>query len=84
MTASGRILGQQECISVAQALYAITMGAAYTLKLEKEIGSIEVGKRADIAVLNQDPLEVPIRDLQAVSVWGTMQSGRIFQAGHRP
>lgn len=84
MTASGRILGQQERISVGHALYAITMGAAYTLKLEKEIGSIEVGKRADIAVLNQDPSEIPARDLHAVSVWGTMQSGRIFQADHRP
>ena len=39
-------------------LRAITLGAAYTLKLDGEIGSIECGKRADFAVLHDDPLAV--------------------------
>ncbi|CAN0158074.1 unnamed protein product, partial [Chrysoparadoxa australica] len=39
-TMSGDVLGAAQCLSVQEALYAITMGAAYTLKLDNEIGSI--------------------------------------------
>ncbi len=61
LTASGRVLGEHERIGVADALRAITLGAAYTLKLDGEIGSIECGKRADFCVLDDDPLAVPAR-----------------------
>ncbi|MEL6783707.1 MAG: amidohydrolase family protein, partial [Pseudomonadota bacterium] len=77
----GRTQGEAERISVADALYAITLGAAYTLKLDGEIGSIETGKRADFAILDDDPEAVDPMDLKDVSVWGTVQDGRIFSAG---
>lgn len=80
VTASGRIQGEYERISVAEALYAITLGAAYTLKLDGEIGSIEAGKRADFAVLEDDPREIGGEKLKDVRVWGTVQGGRIFPA----
>ncbi len=80
LTASGRVQGEYEKISVEDALYAITLGAAYTLKLDGEIGSIEAGKRADIAVLEDDPTEIGAMKLKDVGVWGTMQGGRIFEA----
>jgi predicted amidohydrolase YtcJ len=80
ITASGRVQGETERIGVAQALYAITMGAAYTLKLDGEIGSVEVGKRADFAVLEDDPTEIGGGNLKDVRVWGTVQGGRIFAA----
>jgi predicted amidohydrolase YtcJ len=80
LTASGRVLGAQERISVADALQAITLGAAYTLKLDHEIGSIESGKRADFCVLDDDPTAVPPEQLKDVRVWGTVQGGRVFQA----
>ncbi|MFD3189255.1 amidohydrolase [Sedimentitalea sp. HM32M-2] len=79
-TASGRVLGEAEKISVSQALYAITMGAAQTLGMESEIGSIEVGKRADFAVLQDDPTEIGADRLRDVRVWGTVQGDRIFAA----
>jgi predicted amidohydrolase YtcJ len=82
LTASGRCLGAAERISVSQALRAITLGAAYTLHLDGEIGSIEVGKRADFAVLNDDPYEVAPAALKDVGVWGAVQGGRVFQAPH--
>ena len=78
LTASGRVLGEGERIGVADALHAITMGAAYTLKLDGEIGSIETGKRADFAVLEEDPLEVGPAALKDVPVWGTVVGGRVF------
>jgi len=80
LTASGRTLGEYEKISIEDALYAITLGAAHTLKLDGEIGSIEAGKRADMAVLEDDPLEIGGANLRDVGVWGTVQGGRIFEA----
>ncbi|WP_195822597.1 amidohydrolase [Roseobacter sp. MH60115] len=78
ITASGRVQGGHECISRAEALWAITMGAAYTLKIEQDVGSIEAGKRADFAVLDADPETAD--DLRDISVWGTVQGGRVFEA----
>lgn len=80
LTPSGRVLGPAERITVPEALRAITLGAAWTLKLDHEIGSLECGKRADLAVLDEDPLEVDPLHLKDLRVWGTMLSGRIFPA----
>jgi predicted amidohydrolase YtcJ len=79
-TASGRVLGERERISVADALRTITLGAAYTLKLEGEIGSIECGKRADFAVLEDDPLAIGPERLKDIRVWGVVQGGRVVPA----
>jgi len=80
LTASGRVLGENERITIDEALYAITLGAAYTLKLDGEIGSIEAGKRAGFAVLEDDPSQGTAQTLKDIGVWGTVQAGRIFDA----
>ena len=80
VTASGRIQGHEERIQVHEALWAITMGAAYTLHLDGEIGSIETGKKADFAVLEADPTACDPMQLKDIGVWGTVQGGRIFPA----
>jgi len=72
---SGRTLGAAQCIDVEEALFAITMGAAYTLKLDSEIGSIETGKRADFVVLGDDPLAVDPLALKDVPILGTVFGG---------
>ena len=72
------MLGTSEKISVADALYAVTIGAAFTLKLDTELGSIECGKRADFAILEDDLLSVDPARLDKVPVWGTVVGGRIF------
>lgn len=79
-TASGRVLGESERVPLADALRAITLGAAYTLKLDHLIGSIEVGKYADFAVLDDDPSTITPERLREVRVWGTVLGGRVFQA----
>jgi len=78
-TASGRTLGEQEKISVADALHAVTIGAAYTIKLDHLVGSIESGKFADFAVLEDNPHEVAPENLKDVQVWGTVVGGMPFQ-----
>ena len=79
VTASGRVLGPTQRISVADALRAVTLGSAYTLHIDDQVGSIEVGKRADFAVLADDPLQVPPEALKDVRVVGTMVGGVPFE-----
>jgi len=78
VTPSGRVLGENQKISVEEALFALTTGAAFTLKLDHEIGSIEVGKKADFAVLEEDPLNVKPDALRDIKVLGTVMGGRHF------
>ncbi|TWP36031.1 amidohydrolase [Leekyejoonella antrihumi] len=81
LTPSGRVLGEYERISVPEALHAMTIGAAYTLKMDHEVGSIEAGKYADFAILGQDPFEADAVGLRDVPVHGSVVGGRHFPAG---
>ena len=78
VTASGRVLGPAERLTVPDALRAVTLGAAFTLKPDTEIGSIETGKRADFAILEDDPDTVDPSALKDIGVWGTVVGGRVF------
>ncbi|MAM59403.1 MAG: amidohydrolase [Salinicola sp.] len=80
-TASGEVLGPNEALSVERALRLITLDAAYTLKLDDRIGSLEVGKFADMAVLDEDPREVPLARLASIGVAATVVGGRVFDNG---
>lgn len=80
VTPSGRVLGAAERISVDEALRAITLGAAWTMKLDHELGSLECGKRADFCVLEDDPTTIDPMRLKDLGVWGTVLSGRVFPA----
>jgi predicted amidohydrolase YtcJ len=75
LTASGRVLGPDERIPVEAALHAATLGGAHQLKLDHDIGSIEAGKLADFAVLEDDPLTVDPATLKDIGVWGTLLGG---------
>ncbi|WP_321932574.1 amidohydrolase [Burkholderia cenocepacia] len=79
-TASGRVLGEGERLSVDDALHAITLGAAYTLRMDHLVGSIEVGKFADFAVLDDDPSVCAPARLKELAVWGTVLGGRVFRS----
>lgn len=82
LTPSGRVLGENECLDVEQALHAVTLGGAYMLKMDGEVGSLEAGKRADLAILEQDPYEVDPEKLGDIRVAGTMLGGRHQLAKH--
>lgn len=79
-TMSGRTLGAAQKLSVQEALEAITLGAAKTLKMDHEIGSIETGKRADFAVLATDPSACDPMELKDIKVLGTVLDGQAFLA----
>jgi predicted amidohydrolase YtcJ len=75
LTSSGQVLGPDERVSVSQALHASTLGPAYQLGVDHLVGSLEVGKFADFAVLEADPFETDPASLRDIKVWGTVLGG---------
>lgn len=67
----------QEKISVAQAVYAYTKGAAYASYEEKLKGSLVAGKLADLVVLSKDIFKIPSEDLLKTRVLATIWDGKI-------
>ena len=62
----------EQRITLLESLTAYTRGVAYQFGLEAELGSLEVGKRANFVVLSANPFEVPIhkvRDIEIVAVY---------------
>ncbi len=82
LSANGKVLAPEERISVDQALRAITIDAAYAIRMEDQIGSIETGKMADFTVLDQDPHAVPAEQLKDIPVWGTVFEGEVYPVGN--
>jgi predicted amidohydrolase YtcJ len=78
LSADGVLQAPEERISVREALEAITLDAAYQVRMEHEIGSLEVGKLADLTVLEQDPFEVPVEALKDIPIWGTVFEGTVY------
>lgn len=73
---SGRVLGPEQRITVEQAIRAQTLDAAWQLFSDDVIGSLEVGKYADLVVLSADPRSVPPEDVAGLEVRATYLGGR--------
>lgn len=74
-TKAGITLGQQEKISVLDALKAITINGAYQYFEEHKKGSIAAGKIADFVILDRDPLAVRPEELRNLKVLATYKDG---------
>ena len=83
LTESGAVLGPEERISVDDAIHAITLGAAYTLRMDHLIGSVEPGKYADFAVLEASPFDTAAQELRDIKVAGTISGGEFHAAATR-
>lgn len=70
-------LGPEEAIEPNEALRLWTRDAAYSMRWEDEIGSIEPGKRADLAVLDRDIVTCPDDDIRDTNVELTMVGGDV-------
>jgi predicted amidohydrolase YtcJ len=67
-------------LSRAEALRLYTLGAAWSTFEEGRRGSIEVGKHADLAVLNADYLTIPEEQIRSLHSLLTIVGGRIVYA----
>jgi predicted amidohydrolase YtcJ len=68
-------LTPEERISLADAIAAYTIGSAYASFLDAETGSIEVGKRADLVVLDRDLFAIPPVEISEAEVVATLFGG---------
>ena len=77
-TLSGDILGPLERISPYSALQQVTLNAAWQIHEEADKGSLVAGKRADLVVLDANPLTVDPTQLHAIRVVATLKDGSVI------
>ena len=77
VTRSGRVLGPEQRVSPLIALKAITLWAARQYGEESSKGSIEVGKRADLVLLSDNPLSIERSQLHTIKVLQTIEDGEV-------
>jgi len=70
-------LGDDPGLSRQAVLRAITIDAAYELHQDEAIGSLEVGKFADLIVLDRNPLQIPAEDIANTQVLETVVGGDV-------
>lgn len=75
MTRSGAEIGPEQCIGVYDALKGITINAAYAYFEEDSKGSIKEGKRADLVILDKNPLKVDKTAIRDINVLETIKDG---------
>ncbi len=72
---SGKLYGPEERLSVYQALQASTINAAWQFFEESTKGSLEVGKLADLVILDANPIKVEKEQIRQIQVLETIKEG---------
>ncbi|GIK60722.1 MAG: amidohydrolase [Ignavibacteriota bacterium] len=75
-TDSSEVLWPEERVTLEQMIRSFTINGAYANFLEKETGSIEVGKKADLIVLDKNLFEIPVTDIYKAKVLMTLFEGK--------
>jgi len=79
---SGTVIGPEQYLSRAQALHALTMGGAVFCGVEVQQGSLEPEKLDDLAVLSDDPLQMPEENLPDLHAHLTFVGGQtVYDSG---
>lgn len=81
--ADGESLNEQNMLTTPELLRSWTEGGAYDCFRENEIGTLEAGKLADIAVFDCDLLAVDPREARSVATYMTISDGRIVYSAKR-
>ncbi len=83
LTNDGRVTAPEQRVSRIGALKAVTLDAAFSLQLEKEVGSIAPGKLANFTVLADNPVTCRPAAIKDIAVWGTVHEGRVLPVRRR-
>ena len=84
-TAGGRVLGPGERLTVPDALALYTIEAAFAMRREHDLGSLEPGKLADFVILDRSPLQVEPEQITDLRVLETVVGGQsAFHAADSP
>lgn len=73
---NGTVLGPDQRITAEEALAGYTRSAAWLLRMEKDAGTLEIGKLADLTLLDADPLAVDAERVRDIGVVGTIVGGK--------
>lgn len=79
-TVGGQQLGTKEAISIEDAVKAYTIDAAYSGFDEDKIGSLSIGKYADLIFLNEDPFQISPESIKDIKVMKTIVEGQTVYA----
>jgi predicted amidohydrolase YtcJ len=74
---SGKVLVPEECLTREEALRLYTINNAYLGHEEKDKGSLEAGKLADLIIIDRDYLTCPLAELADTRVLTTMVGGKV-------
>lgn len=74
-TRTGVSIGEDECVTPYEAMKAITVNGAYQYFEENQKGSIEVGKLADLTILDKNPFTTPKEEVADIKVLETIKEG---------
>jgi hypothetical protein len=77
-TTDGTVLGPEQTVTREQALRMWTLNGAYLSFEEKEKGSIEPGKLADLVVISKDILHCPVDEIKDIEALLTVADGRVL------
>ena len=80
-TRSGETLGEEQKISVEDALKAITINGAYQYFEEDSKGSLEPGKLADLVILSDNPINADPAEIKNIKVIETIKEGQTIYLG---
>lgn len=75
-SSSGTVYGPDQRISVADAIRAVTIHAAWQMHADNQIGSLEVGKKADFIILEEDPTTVLPERIDHIRIIATFINGQ--------
>lgn len=73
-----------EALTRAEALKGMTLDPAFASFSERELGSLELGKKADFVVLDQDIMQVDMSKVLSTKVEATVIDGEVLYGGIRP
>jgi predicted amidohydrolase YtcJ len=83
-TVGGALIGESQALSVEEALRACTHDAAASYFADDRLGTLEVGKLADLVVLEADPFTTAVDRLGDIAVEMTLLGGEIvYEAARR-
>jgi predicted amidohydrolase YtcJ len=82
-TVSGAVVGGDQALTIEEAVRAATADAAWSYAADERLGTLEVGKLADIVVLDRDLFATPVAEIAGVGVDLTLVGGEVAYDAER-
>ena len=78
ITRDGKLLGEDEKISILEAIKAVTINSAYQYGEEGIKGTLKAGKKADLIIVDKNPLKVAKDELRNIKILETIKDGKVI------